>query len=268
MIRIVSTLFVLILCGTSNAQLVAIGNSSFESGSPLISDPSIFGTVPGPGSNVPDGLKGGWGHGDGTLFVGEDNGITPNDGSQMLKFVTTGYPGPDFPNSLGSGKGGITSDIIQLIDLSAFASTIQHGNAQLSASVNVNRVEGDANTDSKFTISLWTFFGPLNDLTHIDNTPDSKYLTYGELFTDSNPTTWEELTLNISLPSETTFVRLGISAWENVLIQHNGSSDPEFDGHYADLVSSSIFSVPETTSFAMFGIAMLGMARRRRKRLA
>jgi len=227
---------------SSNANAAGpdlVANGSFETGGPLI---HAFGTIPGPGSNVPEGLKGGWGHNDGTVFVGADPGITPVDAIRVLKFETTGYPGPDFPAPNGNWKTtvftGTSSDICQLVDLSDHSLAIAEGNAVLSASVWVNRI---GTTDNLYRLSLWPFFGPFSDLTDSANAPNWDELTYGDLYSDSDPNTWEEVTLDIVLPPNTTFVRLGISAVENVSQQ---TAYPELEGHYADLVSAHVSVAP------------------------
>jgi hypothetical protein len=178
----------------------------------------------------------------------------------MLKFLTTGYPGSDFPAGetwKARSYTGLSSDIVQLIDLSAHESIIERGNTVLSASVWVNRVQGDESTDDLYKLSLWPFFGPFDDLTDTANTPDWDQLIYADLYSDSDPSTWEELRLEISLPSDTKFVRLGISAVEDISPE---TSYPELDGHYADFVSARVWVVPEPTTCAMLiGLAGIGL---------
>ncbi|MCP4047672.1 MAG: hypothetical protein GY732_17000 [Gammaproteobacteria bacterium] len=231
--RLLATTVFLIFCNAAYSEVVVIGNPSFEVGNyPII---TRGWTIPGPEWANDDGLKGGWGQNDGTQFVTAENGINPYHGSQMLKFVTTGYPGDDFtsPDWVPRGGGGESSDIVQLIDLSGFSSR-GRGSAVLTASVRVNRIA--ASEHDLYKLSLWSFSGPFDELTNVANTPDRDELTYAEIHSDSDETTWEALTLNIRLPVDTSFVRLGLSA----LDETTENSYPELSGHYADLVSADI----------------------------
>lgn len=270
--RTLLTLAFWICPGMAFAAVVNVGNPGFEVGSyPVIIPPATAPTqttIPGPGSDIDPGLKGGWGHNDGTRFVSAQNGITPHEGGQMLQFVTTGYPGPDFTtggtNWQSGNYGGNSSDIVQLVDLSdpSLTALIAQGNAMLTASVWVNRIASA--DDTEFRLSLWTFSGPFNDLTNPANTPDPSRLTYGVLFSDSIAGTWERLTLSILLPGDTTFVRLGLSALEGGT---RTSSYPELPGHYADAVSSSVSTVPLPAALPLFlcGLAGIGWLGGRRK---
>jgi hypothetical protein len=81
-----------------------------------------------------------------SAIVPAENGITPLDGTSMLKFINTGI----------SGGGGTSADVGQAIDLSSHAALIA-GGATVNASAYFNRVAGDAQTDTQFTIQMRSF---------------------------------------------------------------------------------------------------------------
>lgn len=246
------------------ANVELITNGGFETGSPLVRNLT---TIPGPGADVPEALKDGWGHNDGTVFVPGSPEISPIEGAQVLRFETTGYPGADFPTPAGDWTNtvytGTSSDICQFIDLSAHSALIAQGNTVLTASAWVNRT---GTTNNLYRLSLWPFFGPFDHLADAANTPDPDELVYGDLFSDADPTTWEELRLEITLPPGTTFVRLGISAIENV---SQTTAYPEFEGHFADSVSVQLSAAPPvpTPSVLTWGmgavLAWIGLLRLR-----
>ena len=72
--------------------------------------------------------------GDYSSIVTAENGIVPYNGTQMLKFLGTGFL---YESADGSGCG-----VQQVIDLSSYKSQIETGNATLNASAYFNRVAG------------------------------------------------------------------------------------------------------------------------------
>jgi hypothetical protein len=89
------------------------------------------------------------------------------------------------------------------------------------------------------------------------------------LISDGNVSTWEKLTAQLLLPSDTTFIILYMFANENV----SDADSPELDGHYADLVSAEITvpgnnEVPLPAAVWLFGtgLGMMGALGWRRKR--
>ena len=73
--------------------------------------------------------------------------------------------------------------------------------------------------------------------------PETVLLDGSEAFrlhSDSNPTTWEEVSGQFMLPMGTDVVRMQIAASEDVYNDRPGDVGPEFDGHYADDVVLSI----------------------------
>jgi MYXO-CTERM domain-containing protein len=186
------------------------------------------------------------------------DGITPLEGERMLRFEATD-PLYRYQHE--------QSNVWQLVDVSGFRSQILSGTAVASASAWFNRVAGDAQTDTRFGLELWAFAGDPSDFPNkINQSPPDKLASAGRgLFSDSDPSTWEKVALELTLPKDTTFLALHIAALENVF----NNAYPEFDGHYADAVSLSITAIPEPTTLLIWlGLTGIGLlaAHRRRKR--
>ena len=87
----------------------------------------------------------------------------------------------------------------------------------------------------------------------------------GGVLTDSNPSTWERADITgFTIPPGTNHIELMIYANENVF---NNTTFPEFDAHFADNVSLSIYAVPEPGSLTLCALAAsLGTVARLRRR--
>jgi hypothetical protein len=222
--------------GPAAAIPLSVANPSFETAEPVQGFPSTFGD---------------WGV-DLSAIVLAENGITPFDGSNMLKFINTGI----------LGGGGDSADVGQAIDLTPHAALIA-GGATVNASAYFNRVPGNAQTDTQFIIALRSF-NTNNVLAAFDGTTASTASASASLISDSNASTWEKLTAQLVLPTDTTFIIMYMFGFENV----SPNSSPELDGHYADLVSASVNStVPLPAALPMFaaGLCALGLLVRRRR---
>ena len=207
-----------------------ITNPSFET----YENTSIFG-YPG----VPS-VFGDWG-GDPSEIVGPEDGISPYDGNLMLRFIYTGND-PDILLT--------TSQVWQLIDVSSYAADIASGNAAVSASAWFNRVEGDAKTDTIFSFTVYAFDSTSGTWLQHNNAGTMNGSTGASVNTDADVDTWEEASLDSwTIPSgtngDTDTLMFRLVASENI---ENDGTHPEFDGHYADMVSLEISgdSSPQT----------------------
>ena len=208
-----------------------ITNPSFETWE----DTTIFG-FPG----VPDAF-GDWG-GDPSDIVGPENSISPYDGDFMLRFYYTG----NYPDILLT-----TSQVWQLIDVSSYAADIASGNAAVSASAWFNRVAGDAETDTCFYFAVYAFDSSLGTWLDHYNGGTMNGSISASVYTDADVNTWEEASLDSwTIPSgtngDTDTLMFMLVAAEDVV--NDGPPGPEFDGHYADMVSLEISgdSSPQT----------------------
>jgi hypothetical protein len=217
----------LVVCGASfGANLVV--NAGFETSET---------TSGGWPSNYGD-----W-NGDYSAIVGATSGITPYEGTQMLQFKGTGF----------SGAGSSEScQAFQLIDIGIYNTLIQSGDAVAKVGYYVNRVQGDTQTDNNFVISVRAMSGSPSDFpSNLGSWLAKNAMT---VYADSDPATWEYCHADFSVPVNTSYLALKISAYENV---YNDSSYPEFDGHFADAVSVEIVPEPATILFLLSGLALL-----------
>jgi hypothetical protein len=216
-----------------------ISNLSFETPEPT----HIFG-FPGLPSAFGD-----WG-GDLSQIVVADRGIVPLEGQRMLRFDATG-------NSADAALN--TSEVWQLVDASAHAGLIASGQARAVSTAWFNRVAGDAQTDTSFGLTLYAFSGSVADFRNNLIGGNFSSTAFGVL-TDGDPVTWEAAGGQWQLPTNTTYLAVRLSASENVL---NDGVSPEFDGHYADLVSLEIVPEPSRlVTIACLGVST-GYCRRR-----
>ncbi len=171
-------------------------------------------------------------------IVSTTSGITPYQGSYMLRFDGTDH----------SGSEGSASDcqVYQIIDISAYSSLVATGKAIVNSSAYFNRIDYDSQTDTRFVIQILAMDGLQStfparwESQEYDATLD---WTNKEIFTDTYVGTWQQCEAQLTLPSSTTFIVIGLYAIENI---YNDSSFPEFDGHFADAVTVEIVTGPVT----------------------
>jgi hypothetical protein len=154
------------------------------------------------------------------LSVPSENGILPKVGDQMIRF-----------SSLEVNEGAQIAEVsetLQILDLRNFKSKQPNfNNALLKTRVYFNKGVNLYGDETEFSVS----FHALN------STSTNQNLTVGHhmssLSSDLNPETWEELNTDFSLPKETEFVVVSMSA------QKTGPSSllPSIENHYADGLS-------------------------------
>jgi hypothetical protein len=134
----------------------------------LIANPG-FETVEPVGSGYPSTYAD-W-NGNYASFHTAENGITPHVGTRMLRI--------DGTQSVGDGTGSsLGGDVYQIVDVSGFASQIATGRVTVSASVFFNRIAGDAQTDTQFSISVYAYAG------NVANFPSEVF--FGALISQNN----------------------------------------------------------------------------------
>ncbi len=168
--------------------------------------------------------------GDLSARTGSDQGITPRTGSWMLKFGATG---------LVPGVGLFTSQQWQTIDLSAFAASIDAGKVRLNAGMWVNRVSGDAETDTRFDLRVLVFPGTPAGFP-ADYPPAAGQIRSTTINAEAG--SWQQLQVQFDVvPAGTRYVAVEIYPYEDVV---DDGELPEFDGHYADDISLVLTELP------------------------
>lgn len=192
--------------------------------------------------------------GDFTDIVGAENGVAPADGARMLRFI---YTLRDGPNAV-SGQ----SNLWQVIDVSAHAQQIAEGHATARATMKVNRIALDAQTDTQFDVRLGAYDGLANSFPE-QNEHTELVQQLSSVFSDADTATWETVTVELPLPANTDFIAIALAAVEDV---YNDGDGDEFDGHYCDDVQVTI--IPEPSSYVLLltgGMGLLVCSRRRRR---
>ncbi len=180
-----------------------LGNEGFEKARVTGSWPTICGI---------------WG-GDKAELLGAQQGVAPCEGRRMLRFHHTNYSRPDASNG---------AQVLQVIDVSNFREAIRAGRACVVASALFNRVAGDAQTDTRFGLTLLAHSGSPTQHARLKK---PIRLEYAVIVADSNPGTWEKLAASMPLPTDTGFLAIQLMAVEDIF---NDTAGVEFDGHYVD----------------------------------
>jgi hypothetical protein len=158
----------------------------------------------------------------------DETGIVPI-GEGMLNFINT------TPSQSITDPGvGSTSDILQYVDLSPFAQYDGQLTGLLSASF--NRVAGDEQTDTEFALVLAAHQGTP------ENSPGQATSMAHEisyLITDGDVETWEQLSVELTIPAGADFLQVTLAAIENVFDDFGYLA--EFDGHFADAASLILY---------------------------
>ncbi len=224
---IVAAIFLatLLTTATSDAAAILLSNGDFEV--PEDIDPPLPSSF------------GDWAH-DIAEIVTSENGIDPFSGSQMLKFIATSPTGAS-GNSTGS-------EVMQLVNVGGYPA-----GTPFRAAAYVNRVAGDAETDTEFRLELRAYAGDPIDFPSVINNPiDSTMVT---LSSDRDETTWERLETNtFVLPAGADYLEFRFTAREDVF---NDAMLPEFDGHYGD--AAGVFVVPEPSAICVAVVSLLAV---------
>ena len=212
-----------------------------------------------PGFETSESTNNGWPSsygdwsGDDSHIVGAENGIDPY-GINMLKF--------DFSALTGGATSMGSSQVVQLVDVSAFSDAIDAGLATASASAWFNRVAGDSQTDTDFAVLIIACSGSPFQSPSIMAGQSWLSHTMGTISTDGALGTWEFGSIDTIIPAGTDFIAVELRAIENIF---NDTSGTEFDGHYADTVTLNVSIVPVPATILLLGSGLIGLLGLRRK---
>ena len=174
---------------------------------------------------------------DGDVFetVGPSNNVTPHTDDQMFQFLGVG-PDRDNPG------GCCTSDLTQIIDLSAFSTDIATGDTFVTAEAFFNAIAPPENNSYDFLFILRAFDG---DIPTTIPTISPLATASETLSVDNDLNSWQEIDFMLELPAETTHLSLLLSATqtdENSTLQRPPGGI--FPGSYSDDISVQLH-IPE-----------------------
>lgn len=198
----------------SLGKVITLLQESFESGPA----PLVTGVPTEPGH---------W-SGDYTEVVGDQQGVKPESGKKMLRFLRGDYEGK--PNPEGSKIG----DLYRLIDMRPYRKEFADGGAvvQLSAGFNTFEFPADERYECSLTLYALDAESVKNDSTHsgimLNEAPLGSQKRRMRL--DRSPATWQRLTSELRLPPDTDFLMVRIC----VQYASKSVSRQTFSGHYVD----------------------------------
>ncbi|MEO6755421.1 MAG: hypothetical protein ABIP85_26930 [Chthoniobacteraceae bacterium] len=204
----------------SLGKVITLLQESFESGpAPLV-------------TGVP--MEAGQWSGDYTEIVGEQQGVKPESGKKMLRFLRTDYEGKPNPD------GGHVGDLYRLIDMRPYRKEFADGGAvvQLSAGFNTFEFPADERYGCSLTLYALDAETATNGSMRSGINPDEAPLAAQKrrMILDRSSATWQRLTSELRLPPDTDFLMA------RICIHYSVKSAPRqtFAGHYVDDVRLTI----------------------------
>jgi len=205
----------------SLSKAMTLLQESFESGpAPLV-------------TGVP--IEAGKWSGDYTEIVGEQQGVKPESGKKMLRFLRGDYEGKAKP------EGSYISEVHQLIDLRPYRREFADGGAVVQLSAAFNAFSFPAEEVFVCSVSLQALDAEtaINGSTRIGETLLIDCLAMARnsrLKVDRDPATWQRLNAELRLPPNTDFILIRIALAHTNKAQRRET----FDGHYLDGVRLSL----------------------------
>ena len=213
--------------GPSLGKVVTLLQENFESGpAPLV-------------TGVP--LEPGMWSGDYSEVVEQQQGVKPESGKQMLRFLRGDYEGRGIPSSH-------SSDVFRLVDVRSYQREFADGGAvvQLTAVFNAAPFQEDEIFNA--TLTLFALDDSLagSEVMKGENVLSVDSLAFSRssrVRMDRDPTTWQKASNELRLPPGTEFlmIRMGMSNDTKSRDKHRDS----FAGHFADTVQLVIARRPE-----------------------
>lgn len=214
---------ILLAAAVVPAQANLLVDPGFES-NPLTSYTNVLNNFPG--------FQGVWGHENSTI-VGAENGVTPPQGSLMLRMDSDGL---------------VTTQAFQVTDVTTYAGVIDSGSATLSLSALFNV---DAHVPAAVGAVYIQFFGAANYGSQIGTGLS------GPLSLDTSDQTWEVASLNTSIPVGTRWLVSQVYYSNGSLIGNDGIVHPG----YVD--AAELLIVPEPSTLGLLALGLLAGFRRR-----
>ncbi len=167
--------------------------------------------------------------GDFTEVVGEQQGVRPESGKKMLRFLRADFEGKVKP------EGSYISDVYQLIDLRPYRREFADGGAvaQLSAAFNAFAFPAEKAFGCSVSLHALDAATAINGSTRIGATllTDCVAMARNSRMTvDRDRATWQRLIAELRLPPNADFILIRIG------LEHSNKAQRRvtFDGHYLD----------------------------------
>ncbi len=198
----------------SLGKVVTLLDDSFESGPA----PLVTGVPVEPGR---------W-SGDYTEVVGEQQGVNPENGKKMLRFLRADYKGKPSP------EGGMIGDLFRLIDMRPYRREFADGGAVVQLSAEFNAFEFPAGERYFCSLVIYALDAETATNGSMRGNIASNEALLGvqqrSIILDRSPATWQRFTSELRLPPDTDFLLVRIFNLDA------GKSVPRqtFAGHYLD----------------------------------
>ena len=220
--RLILAVAIVALAASSSSAVFITGN--------LVTDPSLESNPLIPIVQIlgPPYTTGAWGAENGAN-VGAENGILPAAGARMHRM---------------NDDGLIATQSFQLIDVSAYATDINAGNATVNANLLYN-------VPQDIPAAVAALYVNYYDAAHAGLPP----ITTGIGATlDSSPNTWQNLSVTNIVPANTKFLLLQGAFSNATMINAAGAHRPG----YIDGARLTLTIIPEPTTLALGAIAIAG----------
>lgn len=170
--------------------------------------------------------------GDYSEVVGEQQGVKPERGEKMLRFLRGDYDGRSIPSSH-------SSDVFRLVDVRPYRREFADGGAVVQLTAAFNAVAFSEDETFSATLTLFALDASLvgNEVVKGVNVLSTESLAFSRssrVMMDRDPATWQRVSNELRLPPSTEFlmIRMGMSNDTKSKDKRRDS----FAGHVADKV--------------------------------
>ncbi len=170
--------------------------------------------------------------GDYTEVVGELQGVRPESGKKMLRFLRGDYEGRSIPSSH-------SSDVFRLVDVRPYRSEFADGGAVVQLTAVFNAVAFSEDENFSATLTLFALNASLvgNEVVKGENVLSTESLAFSrssKVVVDRDPATWQKVSNELRLPPSTEYLMIRVGMSNDA--KSPGKRRDSFAGHFADKV--------------------------------